>query len=93
MIDASVAFPAAPQIADRLHYTGYVTAPPPLPEADMPAGEVLVSVGGGAAGRALLAAAFDAISADYGDLESYFRNGLGLGPRERADLEARYLES
>jgi predicted glycosyltransferase len=59
-IPFDVAFPAAPQIADRLHYTGYVTAPPPLPEADMPAGEVLVSVGGGAAGRALLAAAFDA---------------------------------
>jgi predicted glycosyltransferase len=59
-IPFDVAFPAAPQIADRLHYTGYVTAPPPLPEADMPAGEVLVSVGGGAAGRALLAAAFEA---------------------------------
>jgi predicted glycosyltransferase len=59
-IPFDVAFPAAPQIADRLHYTGYVTAPAPLPEADVPAGEVLVSVGGGAAGRALLAAAFDA---------------------------------
>ena len=40
-----------------------------------------------------LAAAFDAISADYGDLESYFSEGLGLGTRERASLEARYLES
>jgi protein-tyrosine phosphatase len=39
-----------------------------------------------------LAASFDAISADYGDLESYFSDGLGLGARERAALEARYLE-
>jgi protein-tyrosine phosphatase len=40
-----------------------------------------------------LAAAFEAISADYGDLEGYFGDGLGLGARERATLEARYLES
>jgi len=40
-----------------------------------------------------LAAAFDAISADYGDLESYLSDGLGLGAQERARLEARYLES
>jgi protein-tyrosine phosphatase len=40
-----------------------------------------------------LAAGFDAISTDYGDLESYLSDGLGLGARERAALEARYLES
>jgi protein-tyrosine phosphatase len=40
-----------------------------------------------------LAAAFDAISADYGDLESYLSDGLGLGAQERARFEARYLES
>jgi protein-tyrosine phosphatase len=40
-----------------------------------------------------LAAAFDAISADFGDLYSYLRDGLGLGARERATLAARYLES
>ena len=40
-----------------------------------------------------LAAAFEAIGAEYGDLESYFSDGLGVGPRERAALEARYLES
>jgi protein-tyrosine phosphatase len=39
-----------------------------------------------------LAAAYDAISADYGDLENYLHDGLGLGARERARLEARYLE-
>jgi len=40
-----------------------------------------------------LAAAFEAIDTDYGDLESYLRDGLGLGKAERADLEARYLQA
>jgi protein-tyrosine phosphatase len=40
-----------------------------------------------------LAAAFEAIAADYGDLENYFRDGLGLGTAERANLQARYLQS
>jgi protein-tyrosine phosphatase len=40
-----------------------------------------------------LAAAYDAIRADYGDLEGYFGDGLGVGVRERATLQARYLES
>jgi protein-tyrosine phosphatase len=39
-----------------------------------------------------LAASFEVIRADYGDLESYFREGLAVGPRERAALEACYLE-
>jgi protein-tyrosine phosphatase len=46
----------------------------------------------GSVETSFLAAAFDAIGADYGNLESYFSNGLGLGARERAALEARYLE-
>lgn len=40
-----------------------------------------------------LGAAFEAIDADYGDLETYLRDGLGLGQPERANLEARYLQS
>jgi protein-tyrosine phosphatase len=40
-----------------------------------------------------LAAAFDAISADYGGLDAYLSDGLGVGVRERARLQARYLES
>jgi protein-tyrosine phosphatase len=40
-----------------------------------------------------LDAAFEAIDADYGDLETYLRDGLGLGQAERASLEARYLQS
>jgi protein-tyrosine phosphatase len=40
-----------------------------------------------------LGAAFEAIDAGYGDLESYFRDGLGLGAAERTALEARYLQA
>jgi protein-tyrosine phosphatase len=40
-----------------------------------------------------LAAAFEAISADYGSLQNYFSDGLRLGAAERAELQARYLES
>jgi protein-tyrosine phosphatase len=47
----------------------------------------------GSVESSFLAAAFDAIGADYGNLESYFSDGLGLGAGERARLEARYLES
>ena len=47
----------------------------------------------GSVDASFLAAGIEAVSADYGDLESYFSDGLGLGARERATLEARYLES
>jgi protein-tyrosine phosphatase len=47
----------------------------------------------GSVEASFLAAAFEAIGADYGDLDCYFSDGLGLGARERAALEARYLES
>lgn len=40
-----------------------------------------------------LAAGLDAIRVDYGDLENYLQEGLGLGPVERATLKARYLQS
>ena len=46
----------------------------------------------GSVQEAFLAAAFEAIDADYGDLETYLREGLGLGKAERAHLEARYLQ-
>jgi protein-tyrosine phosphatase len=45
----------------------------------------------GSVEASFLTAAFDAIRREYGDLESYFSEGLGLGPRERASLEASYL--
>jgi len=39
-----------------------------------------------------LAAAFEAIHADYGGLDFYLKDGLGLGESERASLKDRYLQ-
>src|SRR5215475_6506046 len=47
----------------------------------------------GSVEASFLAAGFDAIRTDYGDLESYFRDGLALGPGERTTLRKRYLQS
>ena len=47
----------------------------------------------GSVQASFLAAAFDAVCADYGDLENYLGNVLGLGAPQRAALEARYLQS
>jgi protein-tyrosine phosphatase len=47
----------------------------------------------GSVDASFLAAGFDAVAADYGDVETYFSEGLGLGSRERGQLEAHYLES
>ena len=62
LIPLDSSFPAAPEIADRVIYTGYVyaTAGPPGPAAASGGGEVVVSAGGGAAGHALLKAALAA---------------------------------
>jgi protein-tyrosine phosphatase len=46
----------------------------------------------GSVQSSFLAAAFEAIDTDYGDLENYFSEGLGLGAQQRAALAARYLE-
>ncbi|GAC1344863.1 MAG: hypothetical protein NVSMB20_20500 [Bradyrhizobium sp.] len=40
-----------------------------------------------------LAAVFDTVSAEYGDLETYFSDGLGVDAGLRARLQARYPES
>jgi protein-tyrosine phosphatase len=47
----------------------------------------------GSVQTSFLGAAFDAIDADYGDLETYLQKGLGVGGAERAALTARYLQS
>ena len=62
----------------------------PTASSDLPEDvrQVLASVE-----TSFLAAGFDAISADYGDLENYLSDALGLGARERAMLQARYLET
>ena len=55
-------FPKADQIADLMHYTGFVAAQRAAfePHDDTPRGEVIVSMGGGAIGPALLDAALSA---------------------------------
>jgi protein-tyrosine phosphatase len=45
----------------------------------------------GSVEASFLAAGFEAVRADYGSLEGYFRDGLGLGEPERAELKGRYL--
>jgi protein-tyrosine phosphatase len=47
----------------------------------------------GSVDASFLAAAFDAIRAEYGDLQNYFTDGLGLGGADRARLQAHYLEA
>lgn len=51
-------FPLTHQIADRIRYTGLVCPPPPPPPTET--FDVLVSVGGGAAGKSLVTAAVNA---------------------------------
>ena len=47
----------------------------------------------GSVEASFLAAAFEVIGADYGSLDRYLSDGLGLGLSERAKLQTRYLES
>src|ERR1700756_5013264 len=45
----------------------------------------------GSVEASFLAAGLETVRAQYGDIETYFRDGLGLGPAERNELKARYL--
>ena len=47
----------------------------------------------GSVEASFLAAGFDAVSSQYGDLETYFRDGLGLGTAARTELKHRYLQA
>jgi protein-tyrosine phosphatase len=47
----------------------------------------------GSVNASFLAAGFETVSERYGDLEGYFKDGLGLGTRERGELKRRYLQS
>jgi predicted glycosyltransferase len=62
LVPLESSFPAAPEIADQLIYTGYVYAPADSSGAgaESGGGEVVVSAGGGAAGHALLKTALAA---------------------------------
>jgi protein-tyrosine phosphatase len=47
----------------------------------------------GSVEKSFLAAGFETINRDYGCLETYLTDGLGLGARERDELKSRYLGS
>lgn len=56
-------WPVTPQLAEKLHYTGFVA--PPLPEpAGEGSGEILVTAGGGNVGETLFRAAVQAATSD-----------------------------
>ncbi|QPF88885.1 tyrosine-protein phosphatase [Bradyrhizobium commune] len=58
--------------------------------ADLPP-DVLDAIGSVEA--SYLDAAFDAVGREYGDIDTYLRDGLKLGPAERTALKARYLQA
>jgi len=66
------------------YYKRDAGAPSELPDAVI---AVLAKVEG-----SFLAAALEAVRANYGSLDGYLSDGLGVGPRERRELEAKYLD-
>lgn len=57
----SVSWPVSERLESRLHYTGFVAPPAPLPHCDgIGTGEVLVSAGGGSVGQPIFRAAIEA---------------------------------
>ena len=46
----------------------------------------------GSVHASFLSAALDTVKSDYGSMDAYFADGLGLSARDRAQLERRYLE-
>jgi len=67
------------------HYKRDATAATDLPE------DVRNAIGNVEA--SYLAAAFEAVGKEYGDLETYLRDGLRLGTAERTALKERYLQA
>ncbi|MCB9948901.1 MAG: glycosyltransferase [Rhodospirillaceae bacterium] len=65
LVPLTATLPEAAALGDRVRYTGYVAPPDdaPLPPGDDGRGEIVVSVGGGAAGAPLLCAAVEAAQA------------------------------
>jgi protein-tyrosine phosphatase len=77
-------------IADDYLLTNHFYRRDPSSATDLPE-DVRQAIG--SVDASFLAAGLDAVRADHGDLESYFRDGLGLGVREHAALQERYLQS
>lgn len=79
-----------PAIVEDYLLTNALWRVPPQPLAASPftddVRDVLISVE-----ASCLAAALDAVRTDYGSVDAYLTDGVGLGPRERETLERRYL--
>jgi protein-tyrosine phosphatase len=76
---------AADYLLTNAFYRRDPAAAPDLPD------EVKQAIG--SVNASFLAAGFEAVNERYGDLESYFRDGLGVGSRERTELKKRYLQA
>ena len=91
LVEFGRTFPAATRIADKLRYTGYVSADADTGEsaADSADGDVLVSAGGGAVGYDLLRTALEARA--LGALKE--QTWRLLAGRNLPDAELRALET
>jgi predicted glycosyltransferase len=92
LVDFGQTFPAAARIADKLRYTGYVSANPAASavEAENAEGDVLVSAGGGAVGNGLLRTALEArASGALKERTWRFLTGRNLPDRDMCALEAQ----
>lgn len=91
LTDFGQTFPGSARIADKLRYTGYVSASNLVPSNNLSAGgEVLVSVGGGAVGYRLLRTALDVrVSGVLEDRTWRFLAGHNLSDQKMDDLEKR----
>lgn len=92
LVDLGMSFSGWSHIQDRAHYTGYVgeTSPPCRPSTSEGRGEVVVSVGGGAVGGALLRAALAARPlTSLAGRNWRLLLGANLGEDEQAHLRAQ----
>ncbi len=91
LVDFGQTFPAAARIAEKLRYTGYVSANPTAGdiETEGAEGDVLVSAGGGAVGNGLLRTALAA--RESGALKE--RTWRFLAGRNLPDRDMRALEA
>jgi protein-tyrosine phosphatase len=77
-------------IADDYLLTNRFYRRDPGASADLPE-DVRAAIG--SVDASFLAAGLEAVQTDYGGLDDYLKDGLGIGEQERAALQARYLTS
>ena len=80
--------PQLVELADRVHYTGYVTPEPPSQQTVEGRADIIVSAGGGAVGFALMQGAVQARRQGVGrELSWLLLPGKRLASAQRAELE------